>query len=98
VLVADRGGVIGCVAWHAILGLRDAPIGRITLLLVMEDERRRGLGRALLEAASSEMLERGCSTLEAMSDIEVRNLNGFYRSAEFREQSYRFVRAMKAVD
>jgi predicted N-acetyltransferase YhbS len=92
-LVAERGGIIGCAAWCVILGLQNGPVGRITLLLVAEDERRRGLGSALVKAASSAMAEQGCSALEVMSDIELRNVNGFYRAVGFQQKSYRFLRA-----
>lgn len=92
VLVADKGGMIGCAALAVVLSLRRASIGRVTLLVVAEDERRRGTGRELIEAVSSDMAAAGCETCEAMSDIEVRNANGFFRALGFEQQSYRFVR------
>lgn len=38
------------------------------------------------------MAAAGCTTCEAMSEIEVRNANGFFRALGFEQQSYRFVR------
>ena len=91
VIVADRGGVVGCVAWHVILALETPPIGRLTLLVVAEDERRQGIGRALVDGARSAMGDQGCTEVEAMSGIEVRNASGFFRALGFEQKSYRFV-------
>ena len=91
VIVADRGAVIGCIAWQAVLGLQAGPIGRLTLLIVAEEARRTGIGCALVDAARLAMIDQGCEMIEAMSDIEVRNVNGFYRALGFAQKSYRFV-------
>ncbi len=92
VLVADRGGVIGCVAWHMIMSLQSAPVGRITMIAVDKAARRQGVGRAMVDAAHAALIDRGCESVEAVGVIAVRNANGFYRAMGFEQQGYRFVR------
>ena len=88
--VADRGGVVGCLAWHIVPTIQGAGMARITMIAVDEDNRRRGIGRALYEMALSEFRKRRVQAVEAMSDIEVRNANGFYRALGLKQASYRF--------
>jgi ribosomal protein S18 acetylase RimI-like enzyme len=92
VLVADRGGVIGCIAWHIILGLHAPPIGRLTAIVVDRATRRRGVGRAMFDAAVAAMVDQGCGSVEAVGAIAVRNANGFYRAIGLGQEGYRFVR------
>ena len=91
VLVADRGGVLGCVAWHMVPTMQQGVIARITAIVVEEAARREGIGRALFEAAAAEIVKRKIDRIEAMSEIEVRNANGFYRALGLGQASYRFV-------
>lgn len=90
VLVAEKGALIGCLAWHAIPGLVKGDTARITVIFVAEDERRQGVGRALYEHAQQELRRLGISSVEAMSEIEVRNANGFFRAIGLKQSSYRF--------
>ncbi|MDB5686076.1 MAG: acetyltransferase family protein [Rhizorhabdus sp.] len=90
VLVADRDGLLGVIAWVPVPTLQHGPVGRITLILVAERERRAGIGRMLFDAAAAELAKRGCATIEAMSDIEMRNAHGFFRALGFEQTSYRF--------
>ncbi len=94
VLVADRGGVIGCLAWHVIPAFQHGPIARITALVVAENARRSGIGRALFDAATDEFARHHVEHVEAMSAIAVRNANGFYRALGLEQRSYRFLRAL----
>jgi N-acetylglutamate synthase-like GNAT family acetyltransferase len=91
-LVADRGGVIGCVAWHVMPTLQRGKVGRISLILVAERERGQGTGGALLDAAEARLRKAGCRIIEAISDIAIVNAHGFFRSRGYEQASYRFTR------
>ena len=92
-LVADEGDVVGCVAFHLIPKLQPGgPVGRITLLVVAKDVRRRGIGTELIAAAEARLAERGCTRVEAMSDIELSNAHAFFRRRGYERTSYRYAR------
>lgn len=90
IFIAERGGIIGCLAWHVVPTIQEGALARITMIAVNRQNCRRGIGRALYEAALSEFRKRKVQTVEAMSDIEIRNANGFYRALGFMQASYRF--------
>lgn len=92
-LLADRGGLIGCISWTLVTTVHRGPIGRITVILVTAKERRKGVGRRLVEGALAALEEAGCTSVEAMSDIDIRNAHGFFRSLDFAQASYRFTRS-----
>ena len=91
-LVADAGGLVGCCAWAVVPTLQHGFVGRITLLLVDGDHRRRGIGTALLTAAETALAKAGCGTIEIISDIMINNAHNFLRALKFDQKSYRFVR------
>jgi len=94
VLVADRAGVIGCVAWSVVPLLDQAATGRIGLVLVAERDRREGIGRLLMDAAMAAVADAGCAAVELFSDISIRNANGFFRALGFEQASYRFAKRL----
>jgi len=91
-MVAERGGVIGCVQWQVLSTLDEGPVGRILLVVVAQNERRRGVGRMLIDSASEALASEGCGRIEVMSDIDIRNVHGFFEALAFERASYRFVR------
>jgi GNAT superfamily N-acetyltransferase len=94
-LVAEQGEVIGILAWHVTPVLhRPKPVGRITMMVVVEGERRRGIGRALVEAACAELRGRGCGLIEVTSNVDLSGAHGFYRKLGFERTSYRFAKEL----
>jgi ribosomal protein S18 acetylase RimI-like enzyme len=94
-LVAEQGEVIGILTWHVTPVLhRPQPVGRITMMAVAKDERRRGVGRALVEAACDRMGGEGCGLVEVTSNSDLSGAHAFYRKLGFERTSYRFAKAL----
>lgn len=95
-LVADEGGsLLGIVAFHALPLLQEeAPLGRLTLLLVAPDARRRGVGRALVEEAEARLADRGCARIEALAEIELAAAPDFFRRLGWTRSAYRYARPL----
>ncbi len=84
-------GVVA-VHWHRSL-FADAPVARITTLFVAGDERRRGIGRLLLKAASRAARAHGCDTMTVTSsDATVR---AFCESTGFSPAGAAFERSLR---
>jgi len=93
-VLAELGGLVGCCTWALIPTIQHGLIGRITMILVDEDHRRRGIAKALFENVSAALGKSGCTRVEVMSDIEIRNAHGFFRALKFEQTSYRFAKAL----
>jgi ribosomal protein S18 acetylase RimI-like enzyme len=92
--VAELGELVGFCSWAVLATVQHGVVGRISLLLVDEDYRRRGIATQLLETAMAALRNAGCTRVEAMSDIEIANAHGFFRTLKFEQTSYRFARAI----
>jgi GNAT superfamily N-acetyltransferase len=94
-LVADEGGAIGFLAWHVTPVVhRPAPVGRVTVMVVAEKSRGRGVGAALLAEAEARLRAAGCRLAEVTSNIELGGAHAFYRAQGYERTSYRFARKL----
>jgi ribosomal protein S18 acetylase RimI-like enzyme len=89
-VVADQGALVGCCGWAIVPTVQHGALGRVTILIVDADHRRRGVGSAMLQAATDALRQEGCTSIEVMSDIEIAHSNGFFRALKFEQTSYRF--------
>ncbi|KPH66479.1 hypothetical protein ADT71_05740 [Novosphingobium sp. ST904] len=93
-LVAELDEIVGCCGWALIPTPHRGTLGRLTVLVVDKRFRRRGIATQMLAAAQKALERSGCHQLEVMSDITVNNSHNFFRSLDFEQTSYRFVRAI----
>jgi ribosomal protein S18 acetylase RimI-like enzyme len=94
-LVAEQGVVVGVLSWHVTPVIhRPRPVGRITMMAVAKAERRRGVGRALVEAACERLRAKGCGFVEVTSNVDLSGAHGFYRRLGFERTSYRFAKEL----
>lgn len=91
-VVAELGELVGCCAWSLIPTIHRGMVGRLTVLVVDEGHRRRGIATALLDAAIVALAKSNCAFVEALSDIEIKNAHNFFRTRSFEQTSYRFLR------
>lgn len=78
--LAEFGIIAGCIAWSVIATPHRGNIGRITVLVVDVAHRRRGFGSKLLAFAGAALGKKGCTAVEAISDIDIRNSHNFFRA------------------
>jgi N-acetylglutamate synthase-like GNAT family acetyltransferase len=94
VLVAERDGrVVGLASMHVMPLIERAPLGRLSAIVVAADERRAGIGRALVERVESEARARGCERLELTSAERRADAHAFYRDLGFEPASQRFIKS-----
>ena len=94
-VAVDEERIIGLCGLHLMTAIhRDAPVGRITILVVREDARGSGVGRRLVHAAEELMRARGCAILEITSNRKLEQAHQFYEAIGYDRTSFRFAKAL----
>lgn len=95
-IAVEWGPPSGLVVLHWYRSLMAAqPVAQITGLLVGPEERRRGIGRLLLKAASQAARTAGCATLELAASPDDDTLRVFCESTGFERAGSLFTRPLR---
>jgi GNAT superfamily N-acetyltransferase len=70
------------------------PVMRITVLVVEQSVRRRGIGKSLMERAEQIAIAAGCGLIELTSANDRSEAHAFYRSLAYEANSLRFRKAL----
>lgn len=89
----EEGKIVGFISLH-VFDIFHSPgkMGRITAFCISPEERKKGIGTALLAAAERFFLETGCTKLEVTSNERRTEAHQFYLHQNYKEDSRRFVK------
>jgi ribosomal protein S18 acetylase RimI-like enzyme len=96
VLAAELdGAVVGCLSTSIMHVLhRPAPVGRISMLVVDETLRNRGIGAKLVRAAEDALRAQGCYMIEVTSHVRRADAHRFYERLGYEKTSVRLMRML----
>jgi GNAT superfamily N-acetyltransferase len=96
VLVAELdGAIVGCLSTSVMRVLhRPAPVGRISMMVVDEALRSRGIGAQLVRAAEEALAEQGCYMVEVTSHVRRTDAHRFYERLGYERTSVRMAKEL----
>jgi GNAT superfamily N-acetyltransferase len=87
--------IVGLVGRHRMVTIhRDAPVGRIPVLVVAKEAQGLGLGKLLAEAAEDWCRKQGCKLVEVTSNDRRTAAHAFYRHMGYERSSIRFFKKL----
>lgn len=91
----DDGQVVGLAGIHVSPSLEyDGDSAKVSVIVVDEAARRRGVGRALLDAVEAEARKRGCVLLFLTTASRRKDAHDFYRRLGWDETGLRFAKTL----
>ena len=95
-LVATDGDqVIGMCGISAMVTVhRPAPVGRVSVMIVDEAYRGRGIGALLMAEAERRLTEQGCKIIEVTSNMRRDRAHHFYEQLGYERTSFRFMKKL----
>jgi len=93
-VAVEDGAVIGCASWSLMRVLhRPGPVGRVSMMVVTEAMRGRGVGKALVRAVEARCAVLGCVLVEVTSNVRREDAHRFYEGLGYERTSFRFAKA-----
>lgn len=87
--------VVGLIGVHKMVTVhRDAPVGRIPVLVVAKDAQGHGIGRMLVSEAERMLKKAGCKLVEVTSNDRRADAHAFYRHMGYERTSIRFMKKL----
>ena len=92
-VAVEDGKVVGLCGLHRMAAIhRNLPVGRITILVVGEEARGKGIGRQLISAAEEQLKAAGCELVELTSNDWLVDAHHFYQRIGYQPTSKRFAK------
>jgi len=96
VFVAELEGTVGACLSTSVMRVlhRPAPVGRVSMMVVDEALRSRGIGAFLVRAAEQALAAQGCYMVEVTSHVRRTEAHRFYERLGYERTSVRLAKEL----